>query len=113
MYANGTWCVGNPPWVQCPPRSHPKYSSGGTKAGEPFPLRQIKIVIESPRNIFRYESQIVGNSPLSNSSPMLNPTNQSKHLYITDIIVFRYRDFKCRTIPCAWRDAIHLFLKYD
>ena len=36
MYANGTWCMQNPSWVQRP--SHLNYTSGGTKAREP-PLR--------------------------------------------------------------------------
>ena len=37
IYANGTWCMQNPSWVQCSPSSHTSFTSVGTKLGEPSP----------------------------------------------------------------------------
>ena len=64
MYANGTWCMSNPSWVQCPPCSHPNYTSGDAKAAEPSPPYRFKIAVACLRMI------------LSPCSPMLNPANQ-------------------------------------
>ena len=76
MYANGTWCMLNPSWVQYPPSSRSNYTSGGTKVGEPSPPWKIKIVMPCLRIILRNESQTVINSPLHSSSPPLNLSNQ-------------------------------------
>ena len=63
-------------WVQCPPTSHPNYTSEGTNAGEPSPPWKIKIVMACLRTILRDESQAIGNSPIRSSSPILNPSNE-------------------------------------
>ena len=68
--------------MQSPPSSHSNY----TKAGEPFPPWQIKIVMPCLRTNFREESQTVHNSPLHYSDPTLNPAYLSTPLFPQNFI---------------------------
>ena len=43
MYAYGTWCMQNPSWVQCPPSSHPNYTSGGGVPKRGYGVKEIPI----------------------------------------------------------------------
>ena len=74
MYTNGTWCMQNPSWVQCPPSSYLNFTSGDTKVGESAPSWKIEIVMACLWTILRDESQTVGSSSLRSSNPTLNPT---------------------------------------
>ena len=45
MYANGTWCMSNPSWVQCPPCSHTKLYLWGYQTGRTISSVAVKIVM--------------------------------------------------------------------
>ena len=80
MYTNGTWCIQNQSWVQCPLSFQANYASEGKKAGKPSPAWWIKIVMACLRIIHGNESQNVGNKPLRSFSPTLNPNNSTQHI---------------------------------
>ena len=60
--------------MQCPPSSHPNYTSGGTKAGVQSPPGRIKIAMACFRIILRDVSQTVGNSSLAQLQFDVKPT---------------------------------------